>query len=235
MNTPKCWFGQMYEEDKYAKQRILTYAKLITPYLKRGSRLLDIGCYTAELYEHLPKDIEYCGLDFDEEALKIAMSKGVMVKKVRFDEEPINLNTKFDVIVAAEIIEHLKNPEALLEQAKRLLSEDGLILVSLPNECTIYHRIMALFGKGIDMYAFKLYKHLHLPTISQSRNFIKGYFGIIKEVYYVSASGKGSRWECLGKFTSRIPDRVWLGLAKIWPGLFARGAIFLCRHKNAHH
>lgn len=231
MNNPRCWFGQMYKEDRYAKQRIITYVKLIEPYLKPGVRILDVGCYTAEIYDYLPKDIEYFGLDFDEEALKIATARGATVRKVRFDEEGINFDNKFDIIIAAEILEHLKNPEELLKQLKMVLAKDGIILVSLPNECTLYHRIMCFMGKGVDMYAFKLYKHLHLPTISQSRVFVENFFNILKETYYINPSGKGSRWEAFGRLTSKIPDSLWLWLARLSPGLFARGVIFLAKHK----
>lgn len=232
MQNPNYWFGDVYKDDKFARLRILTYAKLLGPYLKSGNRLLDIGCYTAQIYDYLPKDVEYLGLDFDEEALKIAAAKGAKVKNVRFDEDALNIDGKFDIIVAAEVLEHVKNPEAMLGQIKNLLSKDGVVLVSLPNECTLYHRLMCLAGIGIDMYAFKLYKHLHLPTISQSRGFIRSYFDIIKEAYYVNPSGKGSRWEGLGKVISKIPYSFWLWLARICPGLFARGIIFLCKNKS---
>lgn len=232
MSNPKCWFGQMYKEDRYATQRITAYLKLIKPYLKSGSRLLDVGCYTAEIYDCLPKDIEYYGLDFDDEALKIASSKGAKVEKIRFDEEEIKLNNRFDIIIVAEILEHLKNPQELLKQLEALLDKNGIIIISLPNECTLFHRIMCFLGRGVDMYAFKLYKHLHLPTIFQSRAFVSIFFETLNEVYYINPSGKGSRWEGLGKITSKIPDKFWLCLANMFPGLFARGVIFLCKHKT---
>ncbi|MFH1202702.1 MAG: class I SAM-dependent methyltransferase [Candidatus Omnitrophota bacterium] len=232
MNNPKCWFGKMYEEDKYARERIISYAELIKPYLGKGKRLLDIGCYTAKIYDYLPKDIKYLGLDFDEAALKIAQDKGASVKYLRFDINKINLNDKFDIIIAAETLEHLLDPENLISQIQVLLAENGIVVISLPNECTLYHRIICLIGKGVDMCAFQLYKHLHLPTISQSRNFVKKYFEIIKESYYINPLGKGSRWEALGGIATKIPDGFWRCLAKLFPGLFARGVIFLCRHKT---
>ncbi len=40
---------------------------------------------------------------------------------------------KYDYIVFADVLEHLYNPENVLEKCKSLLSEDGKIAISLPN------------------------------------------------------------------------------------------------------
>lgn len=232
--SPQLWYGDMYQEDKYADLRLQTYAKLLVPYLHEGSKVLDIGCYTARLLDFLPKDkqIEYWGIDFDEKALEIAKQKGANVKYIKFDTEPILLEQKFDILVAGEVLEHLINPAKILEQMQQLIKPEGIVLISLPNECTIYHRIMCLFGKGVDSLAFKLYKHLHLPTIKQSEEFVGKYFKIIKKAYFVNPGGKGSRWEILGKITSLFPSSFWRWLGNLLPGLFARGVIFTCKNIN---
>jgi 2-polyprenyl-3-methyl-5-hydroxy-6-metoxy-1,4-benzoquinol methylase len=233
--SPQLWYGDMYQEDKYADLRLKTYAKLLLPYLKNGIKILDIGCYTARLLDFLPKDkqIEYWGVDFDEQALVIAKQKGAKVKFVKFDTEPILLENKFDIIVAGEVLEHLINPAKILEQMQQLIKPDGVVLISLPNECTIYHRIMCLFGKGVDSLAFKLYKHLHLPTIKQNEQFVSQYFKIIKKDYFINPGGKGTRIEWFGKITKIIPDALWKTLAYISPGLFARGIILINKHITA--
>ncbi len=77
---------------------------------------------------------------------------------------------KFDVVICTEVLEHLVDPVKMVANIKGLMNDNGVVLISLPNENSIYHRIMSLSGKGIDMCAFELYKHLHMPTISQSRD-----------------------------------------------------------------
>jgi SAM-dependent methyltransferase len=229
-DLPELWYKDVYDNDKYADLRLKIYADLLSPYLRESSKILDIGCYTARLLDFLPKDkhIEYWGVDFDEKALEIAKQKGANVKFIKFDTEPILFDYKFDIIVAGEVLEHLINPAKILEQMQQLIKPDGIVLISLPNECTIYHRVMCLFGKGVDSLAFKLYKHLHLPTIKQSEGFVRKYFNIITRAYYVNPGGQGSRWELFGKLTQIVPITVWLWLANVFPGLFARGAIFIC-------
>jgi 2-polyprenyl-3-methyl-5-hydroxy-6-metoxy-1,4-benzoquinol methylase len=230
-DLPELWYKDVYDNDKYADMRMQRYAELLSPYLLEGAKLLDIGCYTARLLDFLPKNkqIEYWGVDFDEKALEIAKQKGANVRFVKFDSEPILFENKFDIIVAGEVLEHLINPAKILEQMQQLIKPDGIVLISLPNECTIYHRIMCLFGKGVDSLAFKLYKHLHLPTIKQSEQFVGQYFRIVVKAYFINPGGKGTRLEWLGKIASLLPDIFWEKMSDWFPGLFARGVIFLAR------
>jgi 2-polyprenyl-3-methyl-5-hydroxy-6-metoxy-1,4-benzoquinol methylase len=225
-------YGDMYAEDKYARARIMKYADIIAKECVQAKSLLDIGCYTGELVAHLPRTINYFGIDFDAEAIKVARAKGLAVERLDFDNNKLNFDRRFDIIVLTEILEHLVAPKKLLSQIPALLNPGGFVLVSLPNENTIYHRLMSLCGAGVDMHAFKVYKHLHLPTITQSRQLVSQYLKVIRQDYYINPSARSSRLESLGSFFILIPDCVWVLLANLFPGLFARGVIFLCIPKN---
>jgi 2-polyprenyl-3-methyl-5-hydroxy-6-metoxy-1,4-benzoquinol methylase len=229
--TPELHYNNMYEDDRYARMRLERYAAVLRDRIGPDTKLIEIGCYTAALLDYLPKGVDYCGIDFDEAALELARARGARTVTSHLDTESFPVIEKFDIAICTEVLEHLVNPAGTLEKIKGLLNDDGLLLVSLPNENTIYHRIMSLLGKGTDMCAFELYKHLHLPTVVQSRNFLAAHFEIIEESYYINPSAKGSRTEWLGTVVSFVPDFVWNSLADKLPGLFARGTIFLLRKR----
>ena len=42
---------------------------------------------------------------------------------------------RYDYILFADVLEHLKNPESVLESASNLLKQDGKIIFSVPNIC----------------------------------------------------------------------------------------------------
>lgn len=232
-SNPKLHYGDMFERDKYVRQRYQKYQNFLKPYLKQGVKVLDVGGYRGELKFFLPEDVKYYVLDFDEKALEEAKRKGARTKRINFDEEEIAWKEEepFDIVVATEVFEHLKDPTRHLVEIKRILKNNGYFLVSLPNENMLYHRLMALFGFGVDYFAFKLYKHLHLPTISQSRRFLTSQFKLVNEDYFVNVSAQASRVEFLGKVLSFVPDSFWDALAHLWPSGFARGTVFLLKHK----
>lgn len=222
-------YGDLYENDRYSLLRYNKYVRALKDkLLGEKVRLLEIGCYTAKLAELLPRNIDYVGVDFDEKAVKIARDKGLNVRKVNFDSEGLEFKEKFDIIVAAEIIEHLLDPDKMMKQIKGLIKDDGAVLISLPNENTIYHRLLSVLGMGTDLCVFQLYKHLHFPTIRQSIGFVSRYFKVVKKDYYINPGAKGSRVENLAIIFNLIPDSFWEFLANAIPGCFARGIIMLC-------
>lgn len=229
VKIPSLHYGDMYFLDKYSLARIQKYASIIKDKLPNGGSVLDIGCYTASLFGILPKEIKYTGIDFDGEAIRVAKFKGAQVFELNLDEDTIDIDGKFDVIVVAEVFEHLKRPIGLINKIKELLKDDGIAIISLPNENTLYHRLMAVFGLGVDLCAFEDFKHLHLPTIRQSENFLKKEFNILQKNYYINPSSKRSRIEKLGWLFLLVPDFIWYSLAYLLPGLFARGTIFTCK------
>lgn len=215
----------MYESDKYVKLRFEIYKSLLSPFLKPDIKLLDIGCYTADLLKLLPPFVDYYGIDSDKSALKIAEERGAKILEIDVENEEIHLDQKFDIIIATELLEHLKDPEKLVLKIKYLLKENGVVLISLPNECTLYHRLKVLIGKGIDGTGFLPHYHLHFPTIKQNIEFLEKHFKILKKSYWhhIGVGGK------LEKLISKVPDRFWIILANLYPSLFARGGIYLCR------
>jgi len=230
MEQPRLHYGEKYESDRFVEKRLVLGAQLLVPYLKKGSRVLDIGGYTGDLKKYLLEGVEYWVADFDQAALKVAKGKGARVRKVSLDDETLPFGrAEFDAVVCLEVLEHLKDPRRHLQKISQVVKKDGVVLISLPNENTIYHRLNSLLGFGPDFYAFKLFKHLHLPTIKQSRSLVKEFFKIKSEVYWINVGFKTTRFEFLGRICGLIPDRVWQFLADTWPGLFARGVVFLGR------
>jgi len=65
-----------------------------------------------------------------------------------FNEGKIPLkNRSVDLIIAGEIIEHLLNPVLFLRECNRILREEGEIILSTPNICSLKNRMRILFNK----------------------------------------------------------------------------------------
>lgn len=216
-------YGDMYHQDKYVRERFKIYKSLLSKYMKMETKILDIGGYMGDLLMILPKGIDYTVVDIDKEALKIARRRGAKIIELDLEREQLPVNEKFDVIVAAEILEHLKDPEKILIQAKKILKRKGVVLISLPNECTLYHRLKVLLGRGIDGTGFAPHYHLHFPTLDQNETFLARHFKIIKKEYWFHKDPGGN----LGRLFGFFPDSLLKIFMKFRPSLFARGGIYL--------
>ena len=210
-----CW-EKMYQKDVYARARVMKATRLLLPHLKPGELVLDVGCYTQEAHKYLPYDIKYQGLD---------------VEKFHKDTVVVDLNQGFEPrpaegIICLETLEHLVNPSLTIKSILESLAPEGVCIVSLPNEATIFHRIRALSGTPDAECFAPRGKHLHLPSLNQARLFLGQYFHIESEIYYIAPSGCGSRQEWIGRLLKLVPDCVHQWLADSWPSLFARGFIF---------
>ncbi|MDQ1253175.1 MAG: hypothetical protein QG646_2325 [Euryarchaeota archaeon] len=112
---------------------------LIVDLIGRNKKVLEIGTSTGYVSKILTERGNLVtGIEIDKEAAEIASN--YCESMIIGDIEEIDMNRylesySYDVIVVGDILEHLKNPEALLEQLKNYLKTGGYIVVSLPNFC----------------------------------------------------------------------------------------------------
>jgi SAM-dependent methyltransferase len=57
------------------------------------------------------------------------------------------LGASFDYVLCADILEHLRRPEAMLQKLKAVTRPGGLIIASLPNSGNVYFRLNILAGR----------------------------------------------------------------------------------------
>jgi len=95
--------------------------------------VLDFGCGNGSAVSQflIRDEINYYGVDIHEPSLSYAKKHFSKKNAVFFDEIPSEI--LFDVIVYADILEHLEAPVAVLQQHHSLLKEDGLIIGAVPN------------------------------------------------------------------------------------------------------
>lgn len=60
--------------------------------------------------------------------------------------EQLDLQRRFDTVVAAHVLEHVDDPQAFLRIARDHLAADGLLLVDVPNAWSIHRRLGVKLG-----------------------------------------------------------------------------------------
>lgn len=74
--------------------------------------------------------------------------------------EDFELEQRFDVIVAGELIEHLSNPGMFLEKVKKHLKKDGSLILTTPNRFSAITFFDALIKNRIPSYDKEIAKHV---------------------------------------------------------------------------
>ena len=217
----------MYVKDRYARDRVMKSARLLLPYLsqddKSPSTILDVGCFTWEARKYFPRNVKYIGID------QKAYHKETRAMDLNHGFEPIPCS----LALCLETLEHLLDPHDTLLSIYHSLPIDGRLVVSLPNETTLFHRLRSLLGM-VDAGCFQGEgKHLHLPSLRQSEVFLSSFFHVEKKLFYISPTAVGSREAWLGKLLHLLPDGLHQFLANWMPSLFARGFIFLLKKKSS--
>lgn len=103
-----------------------------------GRRVLDAGCGTGYGAAELAFSANHViGLDVSNEALQFAR-RNCSIPSVTFVAAsgaclPFR-NASFDLVVAFEVIEHLRDYRAFIDESARVLTKEGVFLVSSPNK-----------------------------------------------------------------------------------------------------
>jgi 2-polyprenyl-3-methyl-5-hydroxy-6-metoxy-1,4-benzoquinol methylase len=116
-------------------------------------RVLDVGCSVGELGYSIKEKYGawVTGIEFDEEMASVARNK--LDKVIVGDATEAFLQNhlkdeRFDVIIFADVLEHLVDPWTTLSLAVNNLSEHGVIIASIPN-IRFYNSLfnVAILGK----------------------------------------------------------------------------------------
>ena len=125
--------------------KLMMIDQLIRPYLRQGSRLLEIGCGAGNLLLQATVRGSYpVALDLARQSLTFVRSR--LLQAVASSEAPSGFactqavgellplaNGSFDCVIMSEVIEHLEMPQVSLCEAVRVLSPGGRLLVTTPN------------------------------------------------------------------------------------------------------
>jgi SAM-dependent methyltransferase len=127
-----------------------------------GRRVLDIGCRYGALTSRYVAGNDVVGIDVDKEALETAAELDIETIWAHA-EEPLPFDDEtFDVVVAGELLEHVRDPAALVGEAYRVLRPGGTFVGSVPNAFRLKNRLRFLAGRQPESDPTHL--HLFAPT-----------------------------------------------------------------------
>lgn len=116
----------------------------------KEASILDVGCgngsFLQLLDETLGRPYEYHGVDYSEYEVNKAQALPYEVSRCNLEEGIPYADARFDIVYSGEVIEHLYNPDYMLEECHRVLKPGGLLIISTPNSQAWYNRVLFLLG-----------------------------------------------------------------------------------------
>ena len=152
--------------------RKLILSRILNKYISKKKIILDYGCGVGINLDMLSK----FGKVFYYDKSKLAIN--YVKKKFSNKNYFININEllkykkKFDLIVATDVIEHIKKDEKEIIKISHLLKKDGYILITVPAFQSLYS------SKDISLKHFRRYNKETL------HNLLNKYFIEIKFTYF---------------------------------------------------
>jgi SAM-dependent methyltransferase len=125
-----------------------------------GRRVLDLGCRYGALTRAYAEGNDVVGVDVDRDALAEAAKLGIETRWADVEQPLPFEDESFDVVVAGELLEHVRDPERLVAEARRLLRPGGRLVGSVPNAFRLMNRLRFLAGLPPERDP----THLHMFT-----------------------------------------------------------------------
>lgn len=109
-----------------------------------GAKVLDVGCGTGQFAKLMRSSgfSDIHGVDWTDPAAVIpdvlSSYKRVDLNDQVLEEE---VDSKFDIIVCLDTLEHLERPAKVIRSMRRLLEDSGSIYVTVPNCANVFQRL----------------------------------------------------------------------------------------------
>jgi SAM-dependent methyltransferase len=156
-------------------------------------RILDVGCGTGANLKMLSTLGRAEGVDISAQAVDFCHERGLSSVKLGAIEDLPYADESFDIVTALDVVEHLDDDVSGLREIRRVLGEDGRLLVFVP-------AFMFLWGVQDDVSNHR--RRYTLPGL----------------VNALEASGFGIEWASYANISFFLPVLVvrsvmrWLGL-----------------------
>ena len=124
-------------------------ARMLADMVPVGSRVLDVGCGTGSVSRIIAnaRDAKIIGIEPDPRRAAAARARGLEVYQELFTPAIVQRLEPFNIILFADVLEHVADPSSLLQLTHRALLPDGRVLASVPNVAHWSVRLDLLRGR----------------------------------------------------------------------------------------
>jgi SAM-dependent methyltransferase len=171
----------------------------VLPYVERG-RLLDVGCAAGFFVDEAARagfdaegvDVSRPMVDFARRSLQLERIALGTLEDCRFVDQ------SFDVITLWDVVEHVPDPPGFLQEVRRVLSDDGYLILETQNVQSAFARLT-----GRRWHHYKVPEHLfHFAPATCTRLLEEAGFEVVG--WTARHAGKYVPWSFIVERSGRI-------------------------------
>lgn len=169
--------------DNIIKNKIIYH---LNKFKTKDKSLLDFGAGTGKLIRILKK------FDFKSiSGVDLFKRPKNLEKKIKWYKsdlnDKLNIDEKFDFIICSETIEHLENPRHTLRTIYKLLKNDGVLILTMPNNESLRSIGALIFKKHFVAFLDTCYPAHITAILTQDLIRISNEVGFMKpSIYYTN-------------------------------------------------
>ena len=179
-----------------------TITRALNRHAKPDGALLDVGCWDGG---HTVEYGEVCrarwlfGVEVCEEKACSAEKKSITVARCNLEQPSFPWpDASMDIVVCNQVLEHLKNIFAVMDEISRVMKPGGILVASVPNLGSLHSRIMLLLGMQPSMIRV-FGPHVRSFTHGEFKSFLMagGAFEIVQSIgvgFYPLPANAFSNW-----------------------------------------
>ena len=209
-NLVQSFYETHHKEGQRLNQSFLESIRgqLFSDWIGKNKKVLDLGGRDGTLTKHFIEKNHVTLADIDENALEYAKKNyKVETMKVDLNQSLPFKDNSFDVVVMAEVLEHLPYPNITLGEIRRVLKTNGKFIGNLPLAYHLKDRWQIIRGRRLLISGDPT--HLQFLSYEDVKKLMSKFFNI-EEIIIL----KG------GKLSNKLP------------AAFARNIAFKCNNKN---
>jgi 2-polyprenyl-3-methyl-5-hydroxy-6-metoxy-1,4-benzoquinol methylase len=157
------WSTGSVESHSYLLPTILDILKEISP-----RRILDLGCGNGGITAALASaGYDMLGIEPSLDGIDSARKSHPNLSFIRGSAyDDLSIHGKFDVIVSAEVIEHLYSPQLMIDNCHKALNPGGYLILTTPYHGYFKNLAISVVD-GWDKHFTALQEHMHIKFWSK--------------------------------------------------------------------
>lgn len=155
------------------------WVKIIRKY-KPSGKILDVGCGQGFFLGYAKKYFDTSGLDVSVYCIKESKCRTHLDNLLVCDATSLSYKSgSFDIVTCFDLLEHLPNPELALKEIYRVLKNEGILIIRVPNISSIGATL-----KKEEWFGCRDKSHLSLLSNEEWLGLLEGCGFKILEVFY---------------------------------------------------